>query len=365
MSAREAPRLATCYAEVVRLRGVLGACVLLGGVSLARAEPVRAAHRLVYQVPDGVGCVSEEEFSTSVEQELGGAVFDQAAGASVELVAMQSASGWSLTLRLVTAAGEVSAERSLSSAGGDCASVMAGARLALVLLLEGSDDVSAPEQTAPEETAPVESTPVEVAAPPTLDQPAALDAPVLPAVDTSPEPDRPATLPHWEVSAGPVTYARVVHDLALGVGVEGGYRFDGRFGLELGAAMSEARDHARDVDGVPVRLALGIAHASAGASYALYRDVRWSHALGVSAHVGRLAVDVEGAAPVGNGRVPWAALGARFTSRAVLVEPLALAAGAEVLTPLLDDQFTEVDGTLLAELAPVGGLAFLRIGAVW
>jgi hypothetical protein len=236
----------------------------------------------VYQAPDGVGCASEREFTTSVEQELGRAVFDQAASARVELTATESANGWSLTLRLVDSAGEVSAERSLGSEGGDCASVIAGARLALVLLLEGSDELSAPE-----ETASVEATPVEVAAPPTLDQPSALDAPVLPAVDTSPEPDRPATLPHWEVSAGPVTYARVVHDLALGVGVEGGYRFDGGFGLELGATMSEARDHRADVDGVPVRLALGIAHASAGASYALYRDLRWRHALGVSAHVGR------------------------------------------------------------------------------
>lgn len=358
MSAREAPRLATCYAEVVRLRGVLGACVLLGGVSLARAEPVRAAHRLVYQVPDGVGCVSEEEFSTSVEQELGGAVFDQAAGASVELVAMQSASGWSLTLRLVTAAGEVSAERSLSSAGGDCASVMAGARLALVLLLERSDEISSPD-----ETAPIEATPV--AAPPTLDEPSALDAPVPPAFDMSPEPTKPPTQPHWEVSVGPVSYARVVHDLALGVSMEAGYRFENGFGVELGAAMTGARQRTTAVDGVPVRLALGIAHASAGASYALHRDQRWRHALGVGAHVGRLAVDVEGATPVGNGRVPWAALAARFTSRAVLVEPLAVAAGAEVLTPLLDDQFTEVGGTVLAELAPVGGLVFLRIGAVW
>jgi hypothetical protein len=302
--------------------------------------------------------VSEAEFSTSVEQELGRAVFDPAASASVELAAMQSASGWSLALRLVTDAGEVSAERSLSSAGGDCASVIAGARLALVLLLEGNDGASAQEATAPLEAAPVEVL--------SLDEPSALNAPVLPAFDAPTRLSQPTpVLPHWEASAGAVSYARVVHDMALGVGMEAGYRFKNGTGIELGAAISEARQRTTEVDGVPVRLALGIAHASAGASYALYRDPRWRHALGVSAHVGRLAIDVDGARPVGNGKIPWAALGARFTSRAVLVEPLSLSAGAEVLTPLLDDQFTEVDGTVRAELAPVGGLVFLRIGAVW
>lgn len=130
-------------------------------------------------------------------------------------------------------------------------------------------------------------------------------------------------------------------------------------------ALPERHARRQRSTGVPIELALALQRASLGAVYDFVRDGRQRHGVGLVGHVGQLQLEVDGAQRLGAGKVPWVALGGRARSRVFIWKPVVLAATAEVLTPLLDDEFTETGGTLLTKLPSVGGVLSLEIGAAW
>lgn len=330
--------------------------LLLGsGAASAQSTPPPERHRLVYAVPEGDGCASEDEFRAQLEEQLGRAVFDPAALSSVEVTTTRQGTGWALRLGVVDAGGQVRSERALEAPDGSCQTVLAGAVLALELLLEeGTEMIAQPPEIepAPEALEPVPQ-PIE-----TLPEEA-------PPEELPPATSRPDPVRHWEVSAGGAGYFGVLPDFALGGRVGAGYLFDVGIALRLDVTVTHTISVVRPVDDVSVELSMALAHGSFGASYDLYRNERQRYSIGLGAHYGSLGLDVSGADRVGYGRVAWAALGARGTGRVLLWDPVALTLGAEALTPLLDDEFAEVGGTVLTTLPSFGAILFLEIGAVW
>lgn len=329
----------------------------------ARAQPEEGAtrYRLVYAIPEGFECTSESNFGTGVEKHLGRAVFDSNASASVEVTTTRNEEQWTLLLRIVDEDGEVFAERALATRG-SCEAVLSGGALALELLLEDT------RRSRSGETEPAGSAELERSTEARNAEARNTEAQNTEGqgIDFEPSPPQGTRLlPAWDLSLGGAAYLKVVQDVALGWRGGIGYTFEMGLGVRIDVGQTQTVSEARWVEGVPVRLSMALKHVTLGASYAWYWDEVQRHQVGVHAHYGSLGMEVDGARPVGDGDVPWAAVGARAASQMTIASPLVLTASAEVLTPLLDDEFTEVGGTALHRLAPVGGFVGLGIGALW
>lgn len=339
-------------------------CIGLFAVALGSAEsgiaqgenPRGGAYRLSWRADEQLGCPSSDEFSAAVAKRLGTEPFNPAAAAAIEVEVFPEAQAWSLSLRWVNADGSLRAGRTLSSAVGDCHGLVEGAVFLLELMLAEGEPSAAPlspEGNKPD-GAPAESSSLNSSSP----------RPVTARTEER-ETAPPARLvaPRWNVQMLADAYVGVLPRFGLGVSVAAGHRFagDGFVTLELG--ISQSVSTSTTVDDATVEFSAQLVRAGAGIGWFVHHGRWMTESLGVLGHFGSLGTGVRGIRPVGTDQQAWAAIGFRAMERVAFNRNWSLVVAGELVFPLLARQFGVVEGPVIAQLSPVGGVVGLGLNA--
>lgn len=353
--------------------------VLLASVTLATAVPAQpeTPYRLSWQVRDEQGCSSPEQFAQRVERRLARAVFSENAPQELEVsISRLDEGGRQVRIRLLGEDGRELGRRELKSDAVQCSAVLSAAALTIELMLSGGE--MAPEAVAgnPGEAQPEgtrdEAIRDEGSAGPLGDEypNVAPDARLgLEAGrDRAPEPDdarAPSELPSRRFFLGAFGEGHLdtLPQVVPGAALQLEYRAWSDIVASIELGMTGAASEAQTIDEQPLNLRLSLWRLAGRVGWVAldHRDATFS--LSAAAHIGLLSLQLEGGSRVGPRAPPWAALGATGAARLRIFDRLWLAGKADLLVPLLSDEFGVQDGPTIAALPPVGGFAGIGLGA--